>query len=94
MRRHSLDPESIRKHIISVFSTSSRKRQSLTNNNNHHPRQQHNGLLNLSRHTRRFSVPEEEHVPIPDSYPELHAIPEVSHFIGRDVHMLLARFAC
>lgn len=72
MRRHSLDPESIRKHIISVFSTSSRKRASLTNNNN--------VLLNLARRTRRFSVPEEE-VSGNSTNPELHTIPEVSRLI-------------
>lgn len=80
MRRHSLDPESIRKHIISVFSTSSRKRQSLTNNNNNHP-SNNNVLLNLARRTRRFSVPEEEHFELSDNNPELHTIPEVSRLI-------------
>ena len=83
MRRHSLDPESIRKHIISVFSTSSRKRQSLTNNNNNnnnHPTN-NNVLLNLARRTRRFSVPEEEHFELSDNNPELHTIPEVSRLI-------------
>lgn len=48
MRRHSLDPESIRKQLISMF-TPSRKRQS--NSNNHL-------TVNFGRRMRRFSVPE------------------------------------
>lgn len=97
MRRHSLDPESIRKHIISVFSTSSRKRQSLTNtNNNHQQQQQHNGLLDLARRARRFSVPEEEtYLQIAENNaPELHTIPEVSHCIGEYRCFLHALLAC
>jgi hypothetical protein len=77
MRRHSFDPESIRKQIISVFTTSSRKRQNLTNNNH-----THNGILNLGRRTRRFSVPDKKYLEVHDNNPELHTIDEVSIWIS------------
>lgn len=48
MRRHSLDPESIRKQLISMF-TPSRKRQQSSNNHL---------TVNFGRRMRRFSVPE------------------------------------
>jgi hypothetical protein len=73
MRRHTLDPESIRKQIISVFTTSSRTRQSSTNNNSNH-----HGILNLARHTRRFSVPDKKYLDVSDKNSELHTIEEVS----------------
>lgn len=92
MRRHSLDPESIRKHIISVFSTSSRKRQSLTSSNNNHRHHHHHH----ARHARRFSVPEEEtYLQIAENNSaELHTIPEVSHCIGKYRCFLHALLAC
>ena len=62
MRRHSLDPESIRKQIRAVFS-SSRKRQESSST--------HLGF-NLSRRMRRFSVPEKH-----QRAEELHTIDEV-----------------
>jgi hypothetical protein len=70
MRRHTFDPASIRKQIISVFTTSSRKRQNSTNN--------HNGILNLGRRIRRFSAPEKKYLEVSDNNPELHTIDEVS----------------
>lgn len=73
MRRHSLDPESIRKQIISIFTTSSRKRQSLTNNNSNN-----HGLFNFGRRTRRFSVPEKKYVDISDTNEEGRPVKEVS----------------
>jgi len=76
MRRHSLDPENIRKHIISIFTTSSRKRQNGTNNNSNS-----NGIFNLGRRIRRFSVPDKKYLDISDKNSELHTIDEVSALI-------------
>lgn len=74
MRRHSLDPESIRKQIIAVFTPSSRKRQNSTNSN---------GILNLTRRTRRYSVPDKKYLDVSDNKtPELHTIEEVSKIIS------------
>ena len=77
MRRHSLDPESIRKQIISIFTTSSRKRQNLTNDNHHN-----NSILNFGRRTRRYSVPERKYLDVSHNNPELHTINEVSRLIS------------
>lgn len=63
MRRRSLDPESIRKQIISVFTSPSRKRQNATNNN---------GLINSGQRTRRFSVPEKKFLDVSDAYTQQH----------------------
>ncbi|CAF3423317.1 unnamed protein product [Rotaria socialis] len=71
MRRHSLDPESIRKQIISVFTIPSRKRQSLTNNN-----QPNHGIFSFARRTRRYSVPDKNHIDISNNNAELHPIKE------------------
>jgi len=76
MRRHSLDPESIRKQIISVFTLPSRKRQNLANNNN-----STNGILNFGQRTRRFSVPERKYSDISENNTELNPIDEVSKLI-------------
>ncbi|CAF1465882.1 unnamed protein product [Rotaria magnacalcarata] len=76
MRRHSLDPESIRKQIISVFTISSRKRQSLTNNNQHN-----HGIFSFARRTRRYSVPDKNHIDISNNDAELRPIKEVSTLI-------------
>jgi len=65
MRRHSIDPENIKKQIMSIFSTSSRKRQNANNNPLH---------SNDHRRTRRFSVPDRKYI----NSPELHTIDEVS----------------
>jgi hypothetical protein len=88
MRRHTLDPGSIRKQIISVFTSSSRKRQNSTNHNSGH-----NGILNFSRRTRRFSVPEKKYLDITENNPELHTIDEVSKLIVFHLNTLIARFA-
>jgi hypothetical protein len=76
MRRHTLGPESIRKQIISVFTTSSRKRQNLTNNNS-----TNNSTLNVDRPSRRFSVPDKKYLDVCDNNHELHTIDEVSELI-------------
>ncbi len=73
MRRHSLDPESIRKQIISVFTMSSRKRQNLTNDNH-----RNNGILNCGLRTRRCSVPARKYLDTSHNNAELHTINEVS----------------
>ncbi|UJR30365.1 hypothetical protein I4U23_017900 [Adineta vaga] len=72
MRRHSVDPESIKKQIISVFTTSSRKRQNSTTTPTN------NRILSFTRYTRRFSVPDKKYSDT--SYPnaELHTIKEES----------------
>ena len=76
LRRHSLDPESIRKQILSVFTTSSRKRQNLANNSKNST--SNHGLFNVGRRLRRFSVPDRKDLNMSDDNFELHTIDEVS----------------
>ncbi len=68
MRRHSLDPDNIKRQIKSVFTSPTRK---FLNSNG-------NGLINLARRTRRFSVPEKQYPDKTDVNPELDTIHEVS----------------
>ncbi len=68
MRRHSLDPDNIKRQIKSVFTSPTRK---FLNSNG-------NGLINLARRTRRFSVPEKRYPDKTDVNPELDTIHEVS----------------
>jgi hypothetical protein len=77
MRRHSIAPESIRKQIKSVFTTSSRKRQNSTNTTSND-----NSVLNLGQRTRRFSVPDKKYLDVSGTSPELHTIEEVSVLIS------------
>lgn len=72
MRRHTLDTDSIRRHLKSVFISPTRKFFNLTN---------HNGLLNLTHRTRRYSVPEKQHLDKSNNNAELRTINEVSELI-------------
>ncbi|CAF1016843.1 unnamed protein product [Adineta ricciae] len=58
MRRHSLDTNSIRQQIKSIFTSPSRKIRNLTNQ--HHHEQHHESLRHPHRHSRRFSVPDKK----------------------------------
>ena len=68
MRRHSLDPDNIKRQIKSVLTSPTRK---FLNPNG-------NGLINLARRTRRFSVPEKKHPDRSDVNSELDTIHEVN----------------
>ncbi|CAF1643368.1 unnamed protein product [Adineta ricciae] len=74
MRRHSVDPESIRKQIISVFTTSSRKRQNSTTTST-----TNTGILGFARRTRRFSVPDKKYLHVSCPNAELHTIDELKN---------------
>jgi hypothetical protein len=69
MRRHTLDPDSIRKQIKSVFTSPTRKFFNFTNGNHSDQR------------TRRFSVPEKKQSDRSDNTNELDTIHEVSLLI-------------
>lgn len=70
MRRHSIDHESVRRQIISVFTIPSRKRNNSTNGTT--------GLFDFGRRTRRNSAPDKKHSDVVCPKPELHTIAEVS----------------
>jgi hypothetical protein len=72
MRRHTADPESIGRQIISLFTSPTRKLLNLTNNNNG------NSIIKFSRRSRRYSVPEKKKPDRLDINPELQTIQEVS----------------
>jgi hypothetical protein len=76
MRRHSLDPDSIRRQIKSVFTSPTRKLFNFTNNNHNN-----NSIINFGRRSRRYSVPDKKHPDQLDINVELHTIPEVSKSI-------------
>lgn len=78
MRRHTLDPNSIRRQIKSVFTSPTRKLFSFTNNNN----SDGHSIINFTRRTRRFSVPDKESLDRLDANPELQTIHEVSQLIS------------
>jgi hypothetical protein len=73
MRRHTLDPDSIRRQIKSVFTSPTRRFLNFTHNNNNN-----NSIINSDQRTRRFSVPEKKPSDRLDNNPELHTIHEVS----------------
>jgi len=78
MRRHSLDPNSIRQQIKSVLTSPTRKLRHLTSN---HSSNNGNGFINFGRRTRRFSFPEKKSSERYDINPELHPIQEVSQLV-------------
>jgi hypothetical protein len=98
MRRHTLDPDSIRKQIKSVFTSPTRRLLNFTNNNNNNGP----GIINFGRRTRRSSVPEKKNSDKSDNKSdnnsELDTIHEVSLFnLFIDMHVLsfaLLLFAC
>ncbi len=92
MRRHTLDPDSIRRQIKSVFTSPTRKLLNFTNhnNNNNNNNSGGNGIINFGRRTRRFSVPEKKYSDSLDVNPELHTIHEVSQFISIEICMLMS----
>jgi len=85
MRRHTLDPNSIRKQIKSVFTSPTRKLLNLANNNSNNG----NNIIHFGRRRRRFSVPEKESSDKFDINPELHTIQEVSHIISKKICMFM-----
>lgn len=74
MRRHSLDPGSIGRHIKSIFTSPSRKLRSFTNHNN-------DNSATSNRPSRRFSVPDKKYSDKLDNNADLHTIDEVSKSI-------------
>lgn len=77
MRRHSLDPDHIKRQIKSVFTSPTRKLRNLTTSN-HQSNGGSNSIIKFARRTRRFSVPEKESSIKSDLNSELHPIDEVS----------------
>ena len=76
MRRHSLDPDRIKRQIKSVFTSPTRKLRNFTS---HHPTNHDgNSIIKFARRTRRFSVPEKQSSTKEDLHSELHTIDEVS----------------
>jgi hypothetical protein len=86
MRRHTLDPNSIRKQIKSVFTSPTRKFLNFTNNNSNNG----NSIIHFGRRTRRFSVPEKESSDRLDVNPELHTIQEVSQLISIEIFVFMS----
>jgi hypothetical protein len=77
MRRHTLDPDNIKRQIKSALTSPTRKLLNFTNNTNTND----SNLINLARQTRRFSVPEKKYSNKLDINPELDTIDEVNRFI-------------
>jgi hypothetical protein len=75
MRRHTLDPDSIRRQIKSVFTSPTRRLLNFTNHNNN---SNHNSIINFGLRSRRFSVPEKKSSDRLDTNAELDTIHEVS----------------
>jgi hypothetical protein len=74
MRRHSLDPDNIRRHIKSIFTSPSRKLRNFT----HHHHHNNDKIINSTR-PRRFSVPEHKYQHRLDNNADLDTIDEVSN---------------
>ncbi|CAF4024286.1 unnamed protein product, partial [Rotaria magnacalcarata] len=70
MHRHTLEHDSLREHIISLFMSPTRKFLNFT----HHSHNQNN-ILDCARRTRRRSEPENAYSGILDNNYELHTIP-------------------
>lgn len=76
MRRHSLDPDHIKRQIKSVFTSPTRKLRHFTS---HHPTNHtDHSIIKFTRRTRRFSVPEKPSSTKVDHNCELQTIDEVS----------------
>ena len=81
MRRHSLDPDHIKRQIKSVFTSPTRKLRNLTSN--HHQSSTNSNvdsgsIMKFARRTRRCSVPEKKSSIKSDPHSDLHPIDEVS----------------
>jgi hypothetical protein len=83
MRRHTLDPDNIKRQIKSVFTSPTRKFRNFKNHNhNNNNNSNDHSIGNSGRNTRRFSVPEKQYSDRLDVNPELHTIHEVSQLIS------------
>jgi hypothetical protein len=92
MRRHSLDPDNIKRQIKSVFTSPTRKFLNFTTNNSN---TNGNSFINFARRRRRFSVPEKKYADKFDINPELHTIHEVSRLIfSRNVSACSCLLCC
>ncbi|CAF1647582.1 unnamed protein product, partial [Adineta steineri] len=76
MRRHSLDPDKLRRQIKSIFVSPSRKIRNLTHQNHNNA-----AVIERSRQARRFSVPEKKFPDRLGSSNDLDTIDEVSKLI-------------
>ncbi|CAF4774688.1 unnamed protein product [Rotaria socialis] len=72
MHRHTLQHDSLREHIISLFLSPTRKFLNFTHHNHNQ-----NNIADCARRTRRRSEPENAYSDILDNNYEFHTIPGV-----------------